>query len=183
MALGLAVGTRGADHNRSGAYEADFSPRADRRRGDARSAILAIETEDRAAVLDCLILCKFLRGVFTDLEAEAAAMLAAVTGLPYTAGELQAVARRVVNARKCVNQREGWTAAEDTLPERFLGERPDSPGAPFLPRARLETMIAAYYQARGWSDDGRVPKALRVQLGLDDPAFGAVASTGAASNG
>src|SRR6202020_2680787 len=72
MALGLAVGTRGADHNRSGAYEADFSPRTDRRHGDARSAHLAIETEDRAAVLDCLILCKFLRGVFTALAAEAA---------------------------------------------------------------------------------------------------------------
>ena len=32
MALGLAVGTRGADHNRSGAYEADFSEKADRSR-------------------------------------------------------------------------------------------------------------------------------------------------------
>ncbi len=30
MALGLAVGTRGADHNRSGAYEADFSGEVDR---------------------------------------------------------------------------------------------------------------------------------------------------------
>jgi aldehyde:ferredoxin oxidoreductase len=176
MALGLAVGTRGADHNRSGAYEADFSARADRRHGDARAALLAIETEDRAAVLDCLILCKFLRGVFSDLEAEAAEMLAAVTGLPYTADELRTVARRVVNARKCVNQREGWTSAEDTLPSRFLCDHPEAPGAAFLPRARLETMIAAYYKGRGWSEDGCVPDALRVQLGLSNPAFGAVDS-------
>ena len=49
MALGFAVGTRGADHNRSGAYEADFSANADRLHGDERSAHLAIETEDRAA--------------------------------------------------------------------------------------------------------------------------------------
>jgi aldehyde:ferredoxin oxidoreductase len=172
MALGLAVGTRGADHNRSGAYEADFSERADRRHGDARSALLAIETEDRAAVLDSLILCKFLRGVFTDLEAEAAGMLAAVTGLPYTADDLRTVARRVVNARKCINEREGWTAAEDTLPARFLSDQPASPGAPFLPRARLEDMIAAYYRARGWTVEGRVPRPLREALGLDDPAFG-----------
>ena len=41
MALGLAVGTRGADHNRSGAYEADFSDRADRRQGGPASAPLA----------------------------------------------------------------------------------------------------------------------------------------------
>src|SRR5262245_26833199 len=32
MALGFAVGTRGADHNRSGAYEVDFSDKVDRRR-------------------------------------------------------------------------------------------------------------------------------------------------------
>ena len=64
MALGLAVNARGADHNRSGAYEADLSgrPRPPRRRRAAVAA--AIETEDRAAVMDSLILCKFLRGVF-----------------------------------------------------------------------------------------------------------------------
>jgi hypothetical protein len=30
MALGFAVGARGADHNRSGAYEVDFSDKVDR---------------------------------------------------------------------------------------------------------------------------------------------------------
>ena len=50
MALGFAVGTRGADHNRSGAYEADLSSQVDRLHGDDRSARLAIETEDRAAL-------------------------------------------------------------------------------------------------------------------------------------
>src|SRR5262249_33938236 len=33
MALGFAVGSRGADHNRSGAYEIDFSEHADRLHG------------------------------------------------------------------------------------------------------------------------------------------------------
>src|SRR5262249_2338325 len=75
MALGFAVGSRGADHNRSGAYEADFSPRADRMHGSPDSARLAIETEDRAALIDSLILCKFLRGVFPDLFAESAELL------------------------------------------------------------------------------------------------------------
>ena len=35
----------------------------------------AIETEDRAAVMDSLILCKFLRGVFTEPFGEWAALL------------------------------------------------------------------------------------------------------------
>jgi aldehyde:ferredoxin oxidoreductase len=37
LALGFAVGTRGADHNKSGAYELDFSDRVNRLRGDARA--------------------------------------------------------------------------------------------------------------------------------------------------
>ena len=172
MALGLAVGTRGADHNRSGAYEADFSSRSDRHQGGPDSALAAIETEDRAAVMDSLILCKFLRGVFTGFYGEAAQMLSVVTGWPFTALELGTVAKRVVNARKCLNQREGWTAGEDTLPSRLLTESPAQPGASFLSRSRLQTMIAAYYRERGWTEQGRVPERLRVELGLGDPAFG-----------
>jgi aldehyde:ferredoxin oxidoreductase len=62
MALGLAVNARGADHNRSGAYEADLSGDLDRTDGGAAHVTAAIETEDRAAVMDSMILCKFLRG-------------------------------------------------------------------------------------------------------------------------
>jgi aldehyde:ferredoxin oxidoreductase len=172
MALGLAVGTRGADHNRSGAYEADFSNRADRLRGGPDSALAAIGTEDRAAVMDSLILCKFLRGVFTDFYAESAEMLRVVTGWPYTADELRTVARRVVSARKCLNQREGWTALEDTLPARLFSEVPAESQSPTLSRTRLESMIAAYYGERGWTPDGRVPAEQRADLGLDGGAFG-----------
>lgn len=171
MALGLAVGTRGADHNRSGAYEADFSAGADRRRGGPGSAAPAIETEDRAALLDSLILCKFLRGVFSDLFAESAVLLGAVTGWDVDGVELRRMARRVVNARKLVNQREGWTRAEDTLPARLLADRPDTPEAEGLPRARLGAMIAEYYRIRGWDPEGRVPESLRRALELEGPGF------------
>ena len=62
MALGLAVNARGADHNRSGAYEADLSGRLDRFSGGEAHVVAAVDTEDRAAVMDSMILCKFLRG-------------------------------------------------------------------------------------------------------------------------
>ena len=39
----------------------------------------------------------------------------------------------MVNARKCLNQREGWTRAEDTLPARFLSDGPEPAGAPPSP--------------------------------------------------
>lgn len=172
MALGFAVGSRGADHNRSGAYEIDFSARADRLRGSPEAARLAVETEDRAALLDSLILCKFLRGVFTDLFAESAGLLALVTGWNVTADELRTVARRIVTAKKLYNLREGWTPAEDTLPPRFL-EHGIPAGAgreAVLPRERLQEMIQAYYAARGWDRQGRVPTDKVESLRLSDVA-------------
>jgi aldehyde:ferredoxin oxidoreductase len=170
MALGFAVGSRGADHNRSGAYEADFSTQADRLHGSPANAALAAGTEDRSALMDSLILCKFLRGVFTDFHSEAASLLQCVTGWDVTADELRTTAQRIVNAKKLYNIREGWSAAEDTLPRRFLSE-----GLPVgasaeavLPRERLHAMIAAYYAVRGWDAAGHVPRALVEQLQLGD---------------
>ncbi len=164
MALGFAVGTRGADHNRSGAYELDFSEKVDRLHGDEASARLAIEPEDRAALIDSLILCKFLRGVFTDLFAESAEMLRAVTGWETSAAELRDVAKRVVTLKKAFNIREGWTPSMDTLPERFLSQPLPEGGA--LSRERLAAMVKAYNLARGWSEDGFVPAAEIHELGV-----------------
>ncbi|MFL5340667.1 MAG: aldehyde ferredoxin oxidoreductase family protein [Gemmataceae bacterium] len=168
MALGFAVGSRGADHNRSGAYEADFSAKTDRLHGTPDAALLAIETEDKAALIDSLILCKFLRGVFTDVFAESAELLHKVTGWDVTGDELRTAARRIVTAKKLFNIREGWTPAEDTLPKRFLSEGLPEGAAPgaLLPRERLQGMVHAYYAARGWDEDGRVPVALRNNLEL-----------------
>jgi aldehyde:ferredoxin oxidoreductase len=170
MALGFAVGSRGADHNRSGAYEVDFSASADRRHGSVASARAAVETEDRAALIDSLILCKFLRGVFTDLYAESAELLRAVTGWDVSGDELHETARRIVTLKKLFNVREGWRPAEDTLPKRMLSERLPAGLAPgsVLPEGRLREMILAYYRDRGWSADGFVPADSVHSLGLSD---------------
>ena len=141
MALGLAVNARGADHNRSGAYEADLSGRHDRLSGGSPHVAAAIGTEDRAAVMDSLILCKFLRGVFEDPFPEWARLLGSVTGWDVDGRELAETARRIVLAKRAFNIREGWTRADDGLPGRFLTERwrspPDaarpSPGSGWMP--------------------------------------------------
>ena len=74
--------------------------------------------------MDSLILCKFLRGISQDFYAETALMLGAITGWDVSADELRTVVVRVVEARKALNQREGWTRAEDRLPARFFDESP-----------------------------------------------------------
>lgn len=157
MALGFAVGARGADHNRSGAYEVDFSGAVDRRNVGPEAAILAVETEDKAALMDSLILCKFLRGVFSDFFAESAEMLQLVTGWEVTADELRTTAARIVTSKKRFNILAGWTPAEDVLPERLLSEGlPEDARAQLSPE-RLSALITAYNLARGWSPEGWLP--------------------------
>ncbi|HXY42797.1 MAG TPA: aldehyde ferredoxin oxidoreductase C-terminal domain-containing protein [Acidimicrobiales bacterium] len=157
MALGLAVNARGADHNRSGAYEADLSDELDRFQGGEAHVAAAIGSEDRAAVMDSMILCKFLRGVFTDPFAEWAALLASVTGWDIDADELRATGRRIVLAKHVYNEREGSTAADDRLPKRML-ETPLELGSGRVARLdaeRLEAMVAGYYAGRGLDRAGR----------------------------
>ncbi|MGD9531576.1 MAG: aldehyde ferredoxin oxidoreductase family protein [Pseudonocardia sp.] len=156
MALGLAVNARGADHNRSGAYEADLSGELDRLDGGSRHVAAAIGTEDRAAVMDSMILCKFLRGVFTDPYREWAALLSVVTGWDVDAAELHATARRIVLAKRAFNQREGATAEDDTLPARMLETplRLGSGRVATLDADRLAAMVSGYYAARGLDPRG-----------------------------
>jgi aldehyde:ferredoxin oxidoreductase len=158
MALGFAVGTRGADHNRSGAYEVDFSEAVDRRNVGPESVALAIETENKAALMDSLILCKFLRGVFSDFYAEAAEMLRLVTGWDVTADELRTTAARIVTAKKRFNILAGWTPAEDTLPDRILNEALPEDSRSQLSPERLASLVAAYNAARGWTPEGWLPE-------------------------
>lgn len=150
MALGFAVGARGADHNRSGAYEVDFSEKVDRRNVTLDAVGHAIETEDKAALMDSLIMCKFLRGVFEDFYAESAEMLASVTGWDVTANELRETARRIVSLKRQFNLLAGWTPAEDTLPERFLKTPLPNDPAASLSRERLDALVAEYHRQRGW---------------------------------
>ena len=150
MALGFAVNARGADHNRSGAYEVDFSDNVDRRNVTVDAVRYAIETEDKAALMDSLIICKFLRGVFEDFYAEAAEMLHLVTGWNTSASELRQTAKRIVHAKRQFNLLAGWTPAEDTLPERFLqSSLPNDPAAT-LSREQLSAVVTEYHRQRGW---------------------------------
>ena len=150
MALGFAVGARGADHNRSGAYEVDFSDKVDRRHVTLDAVQYAIDTEDKAALMDSLIICKFLRGVFDDFHAEAAEILRSVTGWDVSADELRETAKRIVAAKRQFNLLAGWTPAEDTLPQRFLNAPlPNDPEAS-LTGEKLGALVAEYHRQRAW---------------------------------
>jgi aldehyde:ferredoxin oxidoreductase len=74
-----------------------------------------------------------------------------------------------VLAKRVFNQREGATAADDTLPRRLL-ETPLELGSgrvAALTEGRLQVMIDAYYAARGWDAEGRPGQADMAGLRLD----------------
>ena len=170
LALGYAVGTRGACHNRSAAYEVDMSARVDRLQAGPERGAMAMEQEDFAAVLDSLGLCKFLRRCFTDFYAEAAALYTLATGLEMDAQGLKRVGERVSNLKKAYNIRQGWSRHDDWLPPRVFRE-PLPTGVArgaVLTESELNMMIDAYYRARGWTAEGLIPKEKLRELSLED---------------
>jgi aldehyde:ferredoxin oxidoreductase len=178
MALGLAVSPRGACHNRSGAYEADFSGEVDRFRADSKRGSLVAASEDFAATLDSLIVCKFLRKCFSDYYQEAAEILSKVTGWDYTGAELKRAGERIHTLKKLFNIREGWQPEDDWLPQRLLSEAlPTGVAAGVgLSSDELRQMIHSYYQARGWDDYGYISESRLAELNL--PPLAASAQPG-----
>ncbi len=169
MALGFAVGTRGADHNRSSAYQVDFSAVVDRLNVDESAVSPAIETENEATIMDSLILCKFLRGVFEDKLAAMSEMLGLVAGWDVAVSELNVAAERIITAKKWYNIQQGWEPVEDTLPKRFLSEplKDGASAGAMLSSDQLRSLVKAYNRARHWSDEGWVPEERLRELDIE----------------
>ena len=170
MALGLAVATRGACHNRSSAYEADFSSRVDRLKVDDERGRIIMEGEDFSSVMDSISWCKFLRKAFDDFYQESVDAYRHVTGWPMNPADLRLTGERISNLKKLFNIREGWTREDDTLPPRILQEKLPTGivKGVGLTRDDLNMMIGDYYRARGWTEDGLVPDGKMRELGLED---------------
>jgi len=166
MALALAVSTRGACHNRSSAYEYDFSSDSDQYEQSSRGRMV-VEGEDYGAVMDSLIWCKFVRRVFEDFYDESSEILNNITGWDIDPNQLAQCGERINNLKKQFNIREGWNRSHDNLPKRIFsdplinGEKVSS-----ISESELDNMIEYYYDARGWTSDGIIPSEKLVSLGI-----------------
>lgn len=170
LALGLAVGLRGACHNRSPAYEVDMSGEVDRFKGEPGRGPMVKEKEDFAAVFDSLILCKFIRRCFADFYADAAHLYTQATGLDLTPSELKMAGERINNVKKAFNIREGWKSGDDWLPPRLFRDpiREGEGKGTVVTEDELRLMIHDYYQARGWTAQGFIPEKKLRALQLKD---------------
>lgn len=147
-ALGIAVCTRGACHNRAATYDGDLRDPAGELDDEARVR-RAIDGEDYAAVWDSLVLCKFIRDCFDDFYGEAAELYTAVTGLETDGAAMRASAQATWETKRRINARLGWTPADDTLPPRLFDPIADGPLAGMrVEPERLELVRRRYEDAR-----------------------------------
>ncbi len=178
FSLGSAVGTRGPCHNRTAAYDPDIQGQVDRFSVDETRGELAKDSEEYAAVYDTLPLCKFIRRCFTGKADRAGAwptivnLINATTGWDLQYEDIDPIGERAHTIKKAFNIREGWKRSDDTLPYRWMNEpMTQGPSAGhFTSDDELEYMKDLYYKAKGWTNEGLIPKAKLIELGMPDVA-------------
>ena len=143
MGLSYATAARGACHLRGTFYKAELSGEMDKDQIEGKAA-LQIDYEDRAALFDCLILCRFFRDFV--LWDELAAIIEATTGMALTKDELGSLANKITQQTRAYNTREGLGASSDCLPKRFLSEKTEEGAS--LETEDLQTMIKEYNDIR-----------------------------------
>ncbi|GAB6861501.1 aldehyde ferredoxin oxidoreductase family protein [Haloplanus litoreus] len=138
--LGFATANRGADHMYSTFYAYEY-PLVDASEAFEPSGLPAakaeklVELENKRALEDCGVVCRFSRGTMTEERFE---ML-----FDADFDDLLAVGGRVVELERHFNNRRGFDRSDDDLPY-------DLPN--------FEAALDTYYDARGWSDEGVVPE-------------------------
>ena len=95
----------------------------------------------------------------------------AVTGWGVTTDDLQDVGDRSLALARLFNEREGFGAQDDRLPEQVM--RPHASGV--LSKVRLDpddlaAQVRAYYAARGWDEQGHPTPATLERLRITDYA-------------
>lgn len=114
---------------------------------------------------DCLVLCNFV-----PYETEQVVdILAAVTGWNTGIIELMRVAERTLTMARLFNIREGFTADDDKLPNRFF--QPKTSGAlstKYYDAEELEKAKSYYYTLMGWEAKTGIPTPEKLQeLGIE----------------
>ena len=150
--MGLAYGSsaRGACHLRATFYNPELAGMIPRDQIEGKAAMF-VEWEDRLAIFDTLIVCRFYRDLYQwDKLAE---IIRGTTGLSLDVDGMRKVAAAVVDATRRFNIREGLTREDDYLPKRFLTEPLPETGN-LITREQMLQLLQDYYQARGWDEKG-----------------------------
>ncbi len=161
MALAYCTSNRGGCHLRAYpvAHEILRKPVPTDRFSFAGKARIIKIAEDTNAAIDSLVACKF--SFFGASLEEYGAILSAVTGSEYSPQDLKDLGQRIYLTERFYNLENGFSMADDTLPERFFTESGSSGEGidiPPIDRARFTEELRKYYRIRGLTDDGRLSR-------------------------
>ncbi len=144
MALAYATSPRGACHMRSCAYRPNLVGAVDRFSVEGQAALVK-DLEDFYAVVDSMVLCRFLclPIIGPIYWKELAELYEIVTGKKIEVEGLKRVGEEIVNLAREFNLREGISADKDkeTLPKKFLKA---------IGEDNFRRMVEEYYSLRGW---------------------------------
>ena len=112
---------------------------------------------------DCAVICTFMPWtVFQMVD-----LVTAVTGWKTGTAEILAVAERAYTLARIVNLREGMTASDERLPDRFFEALPAGPlSESKMSREEWERAKLAYYRQSGWTDQGVPTEDTLARLGI-----------------
>jgi aldehyde:ferredoxin oxidoreductase len=124
--------------------------------------IMTAKMQDYIEMVETLKICKFI--IWMPLP-NILEWVRFVTGSPMDSREYLKTSERISNLKRMYNVRMGITRKDDTLPERLLTQkRGTGTAADHLPD--LQTMLADYYDYRGWDENGIPRKEMLVDLGI-----------------
>jgi aldehyde:ferredoxin oxidoreductase len=173
--LNYATSYTGADHNRGYAFQEVFGIpipyEVDRFATAGKGKLTKWNQDVRSVTCDAATMCAFLLDMAVPAIAtqNTADLMEAVTGLKFTAEEVEAVGERINNLARAFNVREGFTRDDDRLPERLMTE-PLEVGASkghVISKEDLKQMLDEYYTERGWDLNTGAPTREKLkELGL-----------------
>jgi aldehyde:ferredoxin oxidoreductase len=134
--LSYAVANRGADHMYAGVMSLEYSGRLDPEGLEGKAEHVVTE-ENFAAFRDSGIVCAFGEDMLGEERLEQL--------FDADHEELMAVGARTVERERHFNNQRGRDRSDDTVP--YADDLPD-----------FESERAAYYELRGWNDDGTIPE-------------------------
>ncbi|GAB6948382.1 aldehyde ferredoxin oxidoreductase family protein [Vulcanisaeta sp. JCM 16161] len=161
MILNNAIAERGADHLWSSAYAVDIAGQAGGRFATGEEKVRAVmDIEERNALYDSMLLCKFGRAIYTwDVIRD---VMNAVTGFNYTVDELRETAQRIIVLHRYMNR---TTIEQDRLPPRWLKEPVEYEGKQYVvSEEEWSFMVRKYYELRGYDEFGRPRQDTLVRL-------------------
>jgi aldehyde:ferredoxin oxidoreductase len=151
MGLAYATSDRGACHLRTTFYKPELAGMIppDQIEGKAE---MFLDFEDRLAIFDTLILCRFYRDFFLWEVLED--IIHKVTGLEASEQFLKEKARAIATQIRRFNLREGMQPEDERLPKAFHRALKDS--GMVITEEELEVMLKEYYQHQGWGETGQL---------------------------